>query len=135
MRKPDKEYSKHPGQAPVIVQKMTDEEIFTLGLNHFNAAEDDVILSLAVKPKSLKSVKANHRWRRFYDQGRAKGYIQYNTLLANSKDATIQKEIAKMTLPPVEFIEEGFEFIIDAPEWFKKGIGGRKKGRPKTEET
>lgn len=135
MRKEGRTYKNHPGKPPKIICDLKDEEIFELGKKNINTLEDDVIISLGVKAKSIPSTKSNKRWRYHYERGRAEGRRNYNEKLTESKDATIQKEIAKSTLPPPEIIEEGYEFVIDAPEWFKKGIGGRKTGRPKNEET
>ena len=122
----DRSKHKYRGRPTDIIRKLKDEEIFNLGKENFNSQEEEVIRGLGVPEKSIKTTMLNKRWRFQYDKGTAVGRTEYNKKLTESKDATIQKEISKRSLPPPEVIEEGYEFVVDAPEWFIKGIGGKK---------
>ena len=114
------------GRPPDVILNLSEQDIIDLGEKGFNSKEDDILRGLGVPEKSLANVKGGLRWRRNFDRGRALGRNKYNEVLVNSKDATIQKVVASHSLPPLEIIQEGYEFVIDAPEWFKKGVGNKK---------
>lgn len=115
-----------PNKPPNIIINLSEDDIYELGKKNWNSSEEIVLKSLGIKEYQIKNIKANKRWRFNYDRGTSEGIKAYNQGLTESKDSSIQKEIAKTTLKPVEIIEEGYEFEIDAPEWFKKGISKRK---------
>ena len=115
-----------PYKPPKIILALSDEDIYQLGVKNFNSSEELVLKSIGLKENHLKGVKANKRWRYNYDKGTSEGMRTYNQGLAESRDSSIQKEIAKTPLKPAEVIEEGFEFEIDCSPQFRKGIS---KGR------
>ena len=104
---------------PREIADLTDEQIQDLA-NSIDK-EDDVLKSFGIKDSAIKRIKTVNRWRLNWDTGRAKFIKNYNKGLVESEDSSIQKVIAEHTLPKVETIQEGFEFVIDAPEWFVKG--------------
>lgn len=125
---------------PYIIMRLTIDEIVQLGIDYWNSREEDVIRQLGViKPKGISSTMGNFRWRQNFDKGRAIAMNAFNkTTLAQSKDAVVQKRLADITLKPPEVIDDSYEWVITAPEWFKKGISkGSKieKPRKKVEKT
>jgi hypothetical protein len=124
---------------PMIIMKLTIPEIIQLGVDYWNSREEDVIRQLGViTPKGIQSTMGNYRWRQNFDMGCAIAKNAFNkTILASSKDAVVQKRLADITLKPPEVIDESYEWIIQAPDYIRKGISkGSKveKTRKKIEE-
>lgn len=116
---------------PMIIMKLTIEQITQLGQDYWNSKEEDVIRQLGVvTPKGIQSTMGNYRWRQHFDRGRAIAMNSFNkTTLAESKDAVVQKKLAEITLKPPEVIDESYEWSISAPDWIKKGISKGRKSK------
>lgn len=116
------------GKMAEVFRALSDENIVELADSAND--EDTVLQGIGLQPYQVKLCKRTKRWKLGWSTGKAKFKTRMNLKFAESKEPTIQKVIAEHTLPEVDRIEDGYEFEIDAPEWFVKGIGG-KRGRTK----
>ena len=112
------------GGLPKIWAQFTDKYIQEVA----NSAtdEDTVLISHGFTQAQVIKIKRIKRWRHNWGIGKAQFKIDKNKIFAESKDPSVQKVISTHTLPRLEEIEDNYLFEIDAPEWFVKGIRGRK---------
>ena len=73
-----------------------------------------------LRDDQIERITKLDRWLLAWTAGKARWRSRMNKSLEESKDPAIKKVIAEHTLPKIEVIEDGYEFIIDAPEWWRK---------------
>jgi len=110
---------------PYVFSEATDQDI----QDWANSPDDEntALEKLGVTAGQVERIKKLKRWTENWRTGKATWRSKMNKQLEESKDSTIQKVIAEHSLPKLEAIDDGYQFVIDAPKWFVKGISAPAK--------
>ena len=107
-------------KVPLIFSVKTDEDIQAWA----NTPDDEVIAleKLGLKPYQVERVRKMDRFKNNWRIGKARWRSRMNLTLEESTDPSVKKVIAEHSMPKIEEIEEGYQWIIDAPGWFLGGL-------------
>jgi len=107
-----------------VFRSLTPEEIQRMA----NSPDDEetVLQMIGLKPYQIKLAKRTEKWINNWAFGKAKWRSLMNKKLEESTDASIQRLLAEHSLPKQDTIDDGYEFEIDAPKWFLKGLKNAK---------